>query len=61
LCAIKEFNSHNQFKKIANPYLFEITDPNILGGKIFIFHDFKHPEYNIPIKKVRQLHLRKRD
>ena len=54
LCAIKEFNNGNQYKKIAHPYSIEQTSPFILASRIFIFHDFKHPDYNKQIVGKRE-------
>jgi len=48
LCAIKEFNENNQFKKIAKIYGLHSKRvyPRPWNEQIFCFHDFKHPKYN---------------
>ena len=48
LCAIKEFNENNQFKKIAKIYglYSKRVYPRPWNEQIFCFHDFKHPKYN---------------
>jgi hypothetical protein len=46
--AINEFNAEHEFKKLAKmPYLnWTRSIPAAWNDQMYVFHDFKHPEYN---------------
>jgi hypothetical protein len=58
--AIRQFNEDHAFKKIGK--VFAMGHDWIPGGeKIFEFHDFKHPHYNVPVYGAGAGHMPLRD
>ena len=49
LCAIKEFNENNPNKKIAKPYGMFALRQQMWNEKIFVHHDFEHPQYSVGV------------
>ena len=50
LCAIKDFNEENSHKKIAQTYGLHALRNQLWCEKVFLFHDFKHPDYSTHFK-----------
>lgn len=49
LCAIREFNEANPSKKIAKPYGLFALRQQMWNEKIFVHHDFAHPQYSVGV------------